>query len=165
VYIYTAISVVVALIFFLSPALMNVVCLKQADFLQLGWAKSAVPVTALEPTVKSFITHLPGALNIAFCRPFVWDSYSAFYFVSALELLVLIILVTVSVIVIIKARNTLFNNRLVLFCLFFCFISLLFIGYTIPILGAVTRYRSAFLPFLITPFLCAFNWNKFRWLK
>lgn len=165
IYIYAAISGIVALIFFSSPGLMNIVCLKQADFLQLGWAKSAVPVTVLEPNIKSFITHLPGALNTAFCRPYIWDSYSIFYFVSALELLILVILVSASVVAVIKNKKNLFGNRLVLFCIFFALLSMLIIGYTIPILGAVTRYRSAFLPLLITPFLCSLNWSKLKWFK
>jgi hypothetical protein len=144
---------------------MQVVCSKQADFLQLSWAKSAIPVTALEPNFNSFLLHLPQALNIAFLRPYIWDSYSAFYFVSALELLLLIVLVLAAVVVIIRSNNPMFNNRLVLLCIFFALICLIIIGYTIPILGAVTRYRSAFLPFLITPFLCAFNWDKLKWFK
>jgi hypothetical protein len=165
VFVFTGVLAFVALVFFLSPALMNIVCAKQADFLQLGWAKSAIPVTSLEPNFKSFIHNLPEALNIAFLRPYVWDSYSPFYFASALELLLLIILVLLSVIVIIKFRNTLFNNRLVLLCLFYGLVCMLIIGYTIPIMGAVTRYRSAFLPLLITPFLCVFNWDKMKWLQ
>lgn len=165
VFVFTGVLALVALVFFLSPALMNIVCAKQADFLQLGWAKSAIPVTSLEPNFKSFIHNLPEALNIAFLRPYVWDSYSPFYFASALELLLLIILVLLSVIVIIKFRNTLFNNRLVLLCLFYGLVCMLIIGYTIPIMGAVTRYRSAFLPLLITPFLCVFNWDKMKWLQ
>jgi hypothetical protein len=165
VYIFSAVLALVAVVFFLSPALMNVVCVKQADFLQLGWAKSAIPVTALEPNFTSFVQHLPLALNIAFLRPYVWDSYSVFYFASAFELLILVVLVVVSVIVMIKSGSSLFNNRLVLLCLFFALVCLLIIGYTIPILGAVTRYRSAFLPLVITPFLCVFNWEKMKWLK
>ena len=165
VYVFAGVLALVAIVFFLSPELMNIVCAKQADFLQLGWAKSAIPVTTLEPGFKSFIHNLPEALNIAFLRPYVWDSYSPFYFASALELLLLILLVLISVIVIIKSRNPLFNNRLVLLCLFYGLVSMLIIGYTVPILGAVTRYRSAFLPFLITPFLCAFNWDKIKWLQ
>jgi len=36
----------------------------------------------------------------------------------------------------------------------------LFIGYIMPNLGSIVRYRSVYLPFLITPMLCRIDWKK-----
>ena len=59
---------------------------------------------------------------------------------------------------------TLFSvNVLCIFCThlrFFSFTVLLIIGYTIPVIGAIVRYRSIFLPFIITPVICNINWAK-----
>lgn len=154
-----------AILFFLSPALMQIACNRQADFLQLNWAPSLIPVEALQPNFKSFFSHLPLAINIAFFRPYIWDSYSIFYFASALEVIVLWIIVLYSIYLIVKQKKYIFTNTLILFCLFYAVFALIFIGFTIPILGAATRYRAAFLPLLITPFLSIIPFTKLRWFK
>ncbi|CAN5156127.1 hypothetical protein BH20BAC1_BH20BAC1_21050 [soil metagenome] len=43
---------------------------------------------------------------------------------------------------------------------FFSLSMFVIIGYTIPILGAITRYSSIFFPFLIIPILGSINWEK-----
>ncbi len=161
IYIYVAVYSLFAIAFLSSPALMQIACNRQADFLQLNWAKSAIPVTILEPNYKSFITHFVSAVNIAFCRPYIWNSYSIFYFASAIEIIFLMGIIIISFFNIVKNKINIFNSPFILFCVFFGVTALLFIGYTIPILGAVTRYRTAFWPLLITPFLCALPLKKF----
>ena len=163
--IFTAVFSAAAIIFFSSPALMQIACNRQADFLQLGWARSAVAVEVLQPNFKSFIAHVPAAVNIAFLRPYIWDSYSIFYLASAVEIIFLWALVLYATVMMFKNNLPIFKNNLILFCIFYAVFAMLFIGFTIPILGAVTRYRTAFLPLLITPFLCAIPFNKLRWLK
>ena len=37
---------------------------------------------------------------------------------------------------------------------------LLIIGYTVPVIWAIIRYRSIYLPFIITPLLCNLNKEK-----
>jgi hypothetical protein len=163
--IFMAVFGAMAIWFFLSPSLMQIACNRQADFLQLNWAPSLIPVEALQPNFSSFISHLPLAINIAFFRPYIWDSYSIFYFASALEVMVLWVFVLYAVFVMVKQKNYIFTNNLILCCLFYAVFALLFIGFTIPILGAATRYRTAFLPLLITPFLSVIPFNKWRWFK
>ncbi|HMC99171.1 MAG TPA: hypothetical protein VKH37_03430, partial [Ferruginibacter sp.] len=46
------------------------------------------------------------------------------------------------------------------FALFFTFTMFLFIGYIVPNLGSLVRYRSFYLPLLITPLLCLVDWEK-----
>jgi hypothetical protein len=38
-------------------------------------------------------------------------------------------------------------------CLVFALLGMLIIGYIIPFAGAIVRYRSIYLPFLLAPFL------------
>ncbi len=46
------------------------------------------------------------------------------------------------------------------FCLFFSFSILLTIGYTVNFLGAIVRYRSLIIPFLVVPMIAQINWEK-----
>lgn len=163
--IFTAVFSTVAVLFFCSPALMQIVCNRQADFLHLGWARSAVAVDILQPNIKSFITHLPSVINIAFLRPYVWDSYSISYFASAIEIILLLTLVLYSTIILFKYNRDIFNHPLILCCIFYAVSAFLVIGFTIPFLGAVVRYKTAFLPILITPFLIAIPWDRLKFLK
>jgi hypothetical protein len=39
----------------------------------------------------------------------------------------------------------------------------LIIGYTIPILGAIVRYRSIYFPFLLVPIICLTNWKQLKY--
>ncbi|HEX2682765.1 MAG TPA: hypothetical protein VHL77_02460, partial [Ferruginibacter sp.] len=48
------------------------------------------------------------------------------------------------------------------FILFFTGTVFLFIGYTVPNLGALVRYRSLYFPLLLTPLLCRINWKRIR---
>jgi hypothetical protein len=43
---------------------------------------------------------------------------------------------------------------------FFSFSFLLTIGYTVNFLGAIVRYRSIVLPFLLGPVICLIDWNR-----
>ncbi|HZE83381.1 MAG TPA: hypothetical protein VE035_03685, partial [Puia sp.] len=40
-------------------------------------------------------------------------------------------------------------------CILLTFTAMLMIGYTVPFVGAIVRYRSIYLPFLLAPFLYA----------
>jgi hypothetical protein len=54
------------------------------------------------------------------------------------------------------------NHPFIYFCLFFSLSMLLMIGYTIPIIGAIVRYRSIYLPLLILPLICYTDWYKLK---
>ena len=153
------------LIFLCSPLLMEIVSTRQHDFLALGWAKSALKVDVLQPTFTSFITYFPTALNIAFFRPYIWDSYSIFYFAGALETLLLLIFILLTLFYAKSTRIfTQLKSPIILFCIFYGVAAILIIGYSIPILGASVRYKTAFLPLLFTPLLCIFPFYKITWL-
>jgi hypothetical protein len=154
---------VLLLVFILSnSSVMAIICQRQNDFLHLSYASSNIPVAVLHPTIKSFGSHLPMALDIIFLRPYAWHSYNIYYFFCGVEILIITLLLLTSLYFVIKNKIPVFNQPLVLFCIMFSFTALLIIGYTIPILGAVVRYRSAFFPLLITPFLCSFSLTKFN---
>ena len=42
------------------------------------------------------------------------------------------------------------------------FTMLLVLGYTVPILGALVRYRSLYIPFLLIPMMAGTDWRKLQ---
>jgi hypothetical protein len=59
-----------------------------------------------------------------------------------------------------RLKQTFPDERFILFCLFFSVSVLLMIGYSVNNLGAIVRYRSVVLPFLIAPLLTMINWQR-----
>jgi len=130
---------------------------KQAEFKALGGG-SQIELPLLEPNAISFLKFLPYALDVSFCRPHFseWKSLAAIF--SGLELLgfwIIIIFYFFS-----KKKNPIINTSFFVFCCCFAISVLLLCGYTVTLSGAITRYRSLVLPFIITPFLAGLGWKK-----
>lgn len=163
---YGVVYFIAVVIFFtlryLSPAadLPQKIVQKQADFLSLQKARSFIDITLLLPTLKSFITNAPQATGHVLLRPYITDYRLSFYLLPfAIELFFYQILF----ITFLFFRNkTLAVDPFILFCLFFSFSVLLITGYTVPVMYAIIRYRSVYLPLLLAPLLCNINWEKLK---
>jgi hypothetical protein len=136
---------------------------RQNEFLTLGITKSLLKVPVLQTDIKSFVNYLPVSSGIIFFEPVIWHSYNAYYFFCSIEVLFYQLLFITSIFFFFKTGKYINPRPLVLFGLFFSMSALFIIGYTIPYAGAVVRYKSAFLPFLITPLLCIVPYEKFKW--
>lgn len=162
--IFLSVYFVGILIFFLVPYILPSVnlplyfSLKQKEFLLLP-ADSAVKIPLLQPSFSGFISFFPYALDMAFFRPHFNEMKNLSYLPAVFETLVLIIL-TLFAVISVDRRKAL--PPIVLFLLSFSITILLISGYTIPYTGAVVRYRSIALPFLITPLLCISNFSAFE---
>jgi hypothetical protein len=155
-----------AFIFFnaasISPKLNlpRAVSKKQLDFKQLGPATTYLPLDTLVPVFKSFVINAPQAINHSFLRPFVSDiKLSKALIPLAVELIFYELLL---VLFIFFNNNNKPCNPFIVFGLFFSFSVLMIIGYTVPILGAIVRYRSIYLSFIVTPLACGINWEKVK---
>ena len=149
---------------FLSPKinLPQSIINKQADFQQFSTASTYVQLDTLQPNFKSFILNAPQAFGHGFLRPFITDiKLSASLFPLALEIFIYEI---VFLFFIFFRDEKVFADPFICFGFFFAMSILLIIGYTIPIIGAIVRYRSIYLPFLLTPVLCTINWQKIKQL-
>lgn len=122
---------------------------KQDEFKVLGGG-SQIVLPALEPTVKSYVQFLPYALDISFFRPHFseWKNVSTIF--TTLELIVLWLVILLSILF--SRKNPFFKTPFFVFCCCFTISILLLCGYTVTLSGAITRYRSIVLPFIITPF-------------
>jgi hypothetical protein len=129
---------------------------KQQDFLKLRGG-SAVPVTELEPNFISFIKNTPEALVLSTVRPFPSDVKHLLSLAAAVEIVFLFLCF---LLFLLWRTNDKLISPFLLFCLFFSFSVLLTIGYTVNFLGAIVRYRSIVLPFLVVPMMALINWRK-----
>ena len=131
------------------------VIIRQTEFQELE-GNSRIETTKLLPGFKSFIRNLPEAMNHALLRPYPAEMKGILYIPAAIEV---IFYLTLFIFYLFRGRNV-FNEPSVLFSFFFSFCLLILIGYMIPFIGAIVRYRSILLPLIITPLLCSINLKK-----
>lgn len=155
-----------ALIFFNASRLSSTINLpslvtkKQWDFKNIGPASTSILLDSLAPIFKSFVVNAPQAINHSLLRPYFTDiKLSKALFPLSLELFFYEVLL---LLFIFFRKKTGTPDPFVLFSLFFSLSILLIIGYTIPIIGAIVRYRSIYFPFVITPMICNTNWGKIK---
>lgn len=129
---------------------------RQEAFLKLGGG-SAVPVQKLEPTFASFVTCAPQAFALSIVRPYPTDVRHLLSLAASVEINFLLLLV---VLFFIYRKNGVPLSPFLLFCLFLSFSVLMMIGYSVDVLGAIVRYRSTVLSFLIVPVVAMTDWNR-----
>jgi hypothetical protein len=146
----------------LSPKLnlAESVSKKQWDFRQLPDASTAIEIDSLAPNFKGFALNTSQALNHSLLRPYFSDyNLSQSLLPLSLELLFYELLF---LLFICFRKKTFSKDSFIIFCVFFSFSVLLIIGYTVPVIGAIVRYRSIYLPFILTPIICSTDWNKLQ---
>jgi hypothetical protein len=145
---------------FLSPQLdlPKYLSEKQNEFSRLEGTSTVVKDT-LQPTLASYVKYFPKAVDMAFFRPHVAEAKSLSYIPAAAENTLLLLLLLLLLLSIKSLDNP---SPFLLFCIFFS-LSILFVcGYTITLSGAIVRYRSLMLPYLITLLLCSINFKYLR---
>jgi len=129
---------------------------KQQEFLMLKGG-SAEPIKELKPTIGSFLINTPQAFNLSIIRPYPSDVKHILSLAAAAEINLLLLFFLVFLV---WRTDGIRDKNFIYFCLFFSFSLLLTIGYTVNFLGAIVRYRSIVLPFLVVPMVCRINWAK-----
>jgi hypothetical protein len=144
-----------------SPSInpMGLLVQKQADYLQLPPSATAIPLRPLSSSGESLLVNMPQALNHVFLRPYVWELPSRILLPMNLEWLCYELLFLAFLFYRIRIASD--NSRhFLVFSIFFVFSLFLFIGYIVPNLGTLLRYRSLYLPLIITPLLVLTDWLK-----
>jgi len=161
--------VVYALLFFISGLIHHTLSLPEAvikrklDFALLPEGRTNIPMRELLPSVQSFVKNLPQVVNHSVFRPYLWEFPGTGVLLAALELFVYQMLLLISIYSFAKKRNIVNLFNIYGFCLFVNMI--LIIGYTIPNVGAIVRYRSLFWILIITPVACNIQWQNLNFLK
>ena len=132
------------------------VVLKQEEFTKLE-GRSSVHVNKLQPTPTSFLLNAPQAFSMSILRPYPSDVRHLLSMAAAIEeaLFLCFFLMFIFLNTGIKPPTP-----FILFCVFFSLSVLMMVGYSVNVLGAVVRYRSIVLPFLMVPLCAAINWQR-----
>jgi hypothetical protein len=141
-----------------SLNLPGAVVKRKAEFESLPQGSTDIPMNDLYPTIKSFILNLPQAINHSLFRPYLWEFSSPAIILTALELLFYQIII-IAYIFFRNKKEAIFNNYNVYGFAFFISMMLI-IGYTIPNLGAIVRYRSMVWIFVMCPMVCGIEWSR-----
>lgn len=133
------------------------IVLRQKEFVKLG-GSSFLPQRELRAEFSSFVKNAPQALNHTLVRPYITEVISPLYCINAFEILLIWVLVFFWFF---RFTANPYKDAVVIFLALVSFTLLLLTGYIVPQLGAIVRYRSIFIPLLITPIVATIEWPKF----
>ena len=163
---FAAVYLVTGLLFFNINSIVStikpleIITKKQTEYLELTGASTQIKLTPLQPTFKSFAGNAPEAINHSLFRPYLWEVPVKSMLPLCIELFFYQLLLLIFIFFRKKDFNPA-NNPFILFAIFLTLSVFLIIGYIVPNLGSLVRYRSLYLPLIITPILCSFDWDKF----
>ena len=147
---------------YISPRanLPQYVSSRQTSFIYIGKeGNSTISIKPLHPNLKSFISNAPQAFNHAVMRPYLSEATRIEYIPFALEVFIIEL---IFIVFLFYHQKKLLINPLIYFCVFFSVTMLFITGYTVPIIGAIVRYRSIYLLFLTLPMLCYTDWERVK---
>ena len=143
---------------YISPALdfPQAVVEKQKAFKTLQ-GNSGFSFPELKPGPGSFIINTPRAIASTTLRPHPGDVKHILSMAAASETAFLLFLFFLFLI---WRTNGIRSAAFIWFCIFFSFSFLLLLGFTVNFLGAIVRYRSIVLPFLLVPVISLIDWER-----
>jgi len=163
---FLAIYFFLGLLFFCTtvlPAAYNLpahVASRQSAFIEIGkGGASSININPLYPNFKSFLMNMPQAINHSFMRPYLTEHDNFLYVLSAIEIFFYEI---VFLLFIFFRKRNIIPDPLIYFSVFLTITMFIVIGYTVPIIGAIARYRSIYFPFILIPVICYTDWNNIK---
>jgi hypothetical protein len=150
---------ILLMLFFISPSISHAIDFpvyiinKQNEFKSLG-GNSQLLLPVLTTDLAGFLKFLPYAVDIAFLRPHPNETENLLYWPAIAENLFIYVLILYAVYKFLSSTQKQFNatsKAFFIFCFVFAVSNLLLMGYTVTLTGAIMRYRSFVLPFLIAP--------------
>jgi hypothetical protein len=165
--VFAGVYIIGAILFFnawrISPSLdfTAILSKKQWYFLQAMDARTAIEINKLQPSFSSFMHNAPQAFNHTAMRPYLTEHPNFFLVPIAVELFAYQLLFVLFLFF--RKKRADWQGRLfVLFGIFLTLTVFLNIGYIVTNLGSIVRYRSIYLPLLITPLLAGMDWEKIK---
>lgn len=162
--------VLVALLFIALPEaagkISGTLVGKQHEFQQLE-GNSRLYLPMLEDSWRSFFQTLPWAIRNGLFEPLPGSGGKTVYLVFSIELLSVWIIVLAAIVGKLSGRfgingpdsivrtdlSSRAGSSFVAYCLVYALCGMLLVGMLVPFAGAIVRYRSIYLPFLLAPFL------------
>lgn len=134
-------------------------------FVEESIGEADIEIDALDPTIWSLVRHAPNAFFNTCCRPHLGDVNSLRRALSMLETWCILLLIILAFISHTKITD---QQQLALFyaALFFSGSFYVFVGLIVDNLGAIVRYRTNALPFLLLSIIALMDVEKLKqWLK
>lgn len=125
---------------------------RQQAFLELKGG-SYLPIDTLQGSFSSYMKILPTALNHVFIRPYMREAGNLLYLFSFLNSILFFVIMMRVFIKPEKNCVKIFNTPFILSLLTIALLNYIIIGYTVPFLGAIVRYKASFEIFFILSFL------------
>lgn len=143
---------------------LRVVVEKQQSFFALGGSATEYHNDTLASSIKSFAFAAPRALAHAYLSPYPGEFDRLYINLFAVEITAYLLVFLLWVLF--PLRTGAVQNGFIYFCFLFTFSVFLITGYITPAAGAMIRYRSIYLPFILTPLLAGMRWKRiFPFLK
>ena len=140
---------------------LELITQRQMEYLNLGPSDTQIEFTKLDPHFKSFVANAPQALNHVLLRPYLWEVPVKSLLALNIELFIYQATFLLFLFFRRSNRNDI-NTPFLFFAFSFCFSLFLLIGYIVPNLGSIVRYRSLYFPLIITPLLCSIAWDRLK---
>lgn len=143
---------------YLHPALdfPQAVVVKRGEFMQL-LGNTSITLPRLEPTLASFLVNAPQAFSLAAIRPYPADVHHLLSLAAAIEINGLLLLFVLFLVLRRRERPW---TPFLWFGVALSISILFMIGYSVNNLGAIVRYRSIVLPFLMAPIIALTDWSR-----
>ncbi len=161
--VFTSLYILFGILFFtlryISPRLdfPQAVVIKQQEFINIKGGNSTIPIKQLKPDAISFLKNTPQAVTLSAVRPYPSDVRHILTLAAATEISVLWLFF---ILFLFFRTNGARSKSLIWFCIFFSFSLLMAIGFSNNNLGAIVRYRSIIIPFLVVPMLTQIDWKR-----
>lgn len=123
-------------------------------------ANSILELKKMKPDLMSFLLYSPGAILSVLIHPTVFETTSWLHMGVALENLWITLMVMLALVFF--DRKCMERKDILFFCLVFSFTLFALIGFTVPALGAMIRYRTIGLLFFIPMCMVMIDEEKIR---
>lgn len=138
--------------------IIHKIVVKQEDFSSLK-GNSNIKINKLDENIFSLVKNFHSALRNTLVYPLYWNAKNLFQKLASFESGILFLILAVCLLFM-KIRKP--NIHPILpFCIVFSFSLLILFGLIVPNLGAIARYKSVPLPFLVASFFIVFDEKRF----
>lgn len=133
---------------------------RQIAFIEIAkGGNSSININPLFPDFRSFLNNAPQAINHSLMRPYLTEKFNLLYIPVAIEIFIYELVFLLFLFYRSKNKS---SEPFIYFVIFFSLTMFLMIGYTVPIMGAIVRYRSIYLPLLLIPVMCGIDWDLLK---
>ncbi|WP_152981541.1 hypothetical protein [Hymenobacter sp. AT01-02] len=119
------------------------------DLLAISRNRPHLEYPTLAPTTESVLRNAPAAIFNATTRPWPWEGTSLLYLIAGMENALLAALLLLAAWAVVQRRSGKLPFGVMLALLLYCLLLAILLGLSTPNLGTLSRYRVAFLPFLL----------------